>query len=204
LQHQLLETIRIEGGRPLHLEYHNHRFNRSRRELFGATEDLDLADFLMDAPSSGLWRCRVLYTLYIEKVEYLPYTLHLPHRFALAEFEGDYTYKYADRSIFEKLKRAHPEAEELLLCRDGLLTDTTIANIALRRDDLWYTPAQPLLPGTTRERLLEQGRLIPAEIPCDAIGTYDAIAVMNAMIGFQNLGGVSAIGAFELIVNSEW
>jgi len=199
----LLETIRIEGGRPLHLEYHTRRFNRSRRELFGATDELDLADFLTEIPPSGLWRCRVLYTLYIEKVEYLPYTPHLPHRFALAEFEGDYAYKYADRSAFVELKRAHPEAEELLFCRDGFLTDTTIANIALRRDDLWYTPARPMLPGTVRERLLEQGKLIPAEIPCDAIGTYDAIAVMNAMIGFQNLGEMNAVGAFELIVKSE-
>jgi len=183
----LLETIRIEGGRPLHLEYHTRRFNRSRRELFGATGEPDLADFLTDIPPAGLWRCRVLYTLSIEKIEYLPYTPHLPRRFVLAEFVGDYTYKYADRSAFDELKRAHPEAEELLLCRDGLLTDTTIANIALRRDNLWYTPARPLLSGTVRERLLEQGKLIPAEIPCDTIGTYDAIAVMNAMIGFQNL-----------------
>jgi len=203
LQPQLLETIRIEKGRPRHLEYPPRRFNRSRRELFGATEDLDLADFLTDIPPSGLWRCRTLFTLYIEKVEYLPYTLRLPRRFALATFTGDYTYKYADRSAFEALKRAHPEAEELLLCRDGLLSDTTIANIALRREGLWYTPAQPLLPGTTRERLLGQGKLIPAEIPCDEIASYDEIAVMNAMIGFQNLGEMSAVGAFELIVKSE-
>ena len=189
----LLETIRIEEGHPLHLEYHNRRFNRSRRELFGAAEDLDLADSLTDIPLSGLWRCRVLYTLYIEKVEYLPYTLHLPHRFALVEFEEDYAYKYADRSALTRLKSAHPEAEELLLCRDGLLTDTTIANIALRRDDIWYTPSQPLLEGSTRQRLMEEGCLVPADIPCDALGTFDELALMNAMIGFRS------ISQYELI-----
>ncbi|WP_292656146.1 aminotransferase class IV [Nitratifractor sp.] len=189
----LLETIRIEEGRPLHLEYHNRRFNHSRRKLFGATEDLDLADFLTDIPPAGLWRCRVLYTLYMERVEYLPYTLRLPHRFALAEFERDYAYKYADRSVFERLKREHPEAEELLLYRQGLLTDTTIANIALRRDNVWYTPARPLLEGTTRQRLLEEGRLQLAEIPCDALDAFDELALMNAMIGFRN------ISQYELI-----
>ncbi len=189
----LLETIRIEEGHPLHLEYHNRRFNRSRRELFGAAEDLDLADFLTDIPFSGLWRCRVLYTLYIEKVEYLPYTLHLPRRFALVEFEEDYAYKYADRSALTRLKSTHPEAEELLLCRDGLLTDTTIANIALRRDDIWYTPSQPLLEGSTRQRLMEEGCLFPADIPCDALGTFDELALMNAMIGFRS------ISQYELI-----
>ena len=193
MQPRLLETIRIEEGNPLHLEYHNRRFNRSRRELFGAAVDLDLAALLTDIPSSGLLRCRVLYTLYIEKVEYLPYTLQLPRRFALAKFEGDYTYKYADRSTFARLKKMHPEAEELLLCRDGHLTDTTIANIALRRGDTWYTPARPLLEGTTWQRLLGEGRLVPAEIPCDALGEFDELALMNAMIGFRR------ISQYELI-----
>ena len=193
MQPRLLETIRIEEGKPLHLAYHNRRFNRSRRSLFGATEDLHLADFLTNVPSSGLWRCRVLYTLYIEKVEYLPYTFNHPSRFALAKFEGDYAYKYADRSAFARLKKTHPEAAELLLCRDGHLTDTTIANIALRRGDTWYTPARPLLEGTTRQRLLEEGRLVSAEIPCDALGEFDELALMNAMIGFRRISQYEVI-----------
>ncbi|WP_169308547.1 aminotransferase class IV [Nitratifractor salsuginis] len=182
-----METLRIEGGEVQNLLWHNRRFNRSRRELFGAEEELDLADFLGDLPGEGIWRARVLYTLYIEKVELLPYTLRLPKSFASVEFQDDYRFKYADRSSFDALKAAHPEAEELLLCRDGLLTDTTIANLALYRDGRWFTPARPLLEGTTRARLLVEGKLIPAEIPCASLGEYEALAVMNAMMGFRVL-----------------
>jgi len=180
----LLETIRIENGRPLHLAWHNRRFNRVRRELFGAREALDLAGFLGEIPLRGRYRCRVLYTLYIEQVELLPYSPRLPRRFALTEFDGDYRYKYADRRVFEDLRRLHPGVEELILCRKGLLTDTTIANIALRRGMIWYTPRRPLLAGTTRARLLEAGQLVESDISCDEITGYDELALMNAMIGF--------------------
>ena len=183
----LLETIRIENGVPLHLAWHNRRFNQARRELFGAREELDLADLLGEIPPNGLYRCRALYTLYIEKVEFLPYSSRLPRSFALTEFDGDYRYKYADRSVFERLRALRPGVEELILCREGLLTDTTIANIALRRGDTWYTPRRPLLKGTTRARLLEEGKLIEADIPCDEIFGYDELALMNAMIGFATI-----------------
>ena len=180
----LLETIRIENGRPCHLEWHNRRFNRSRRELFGAKEELDLADLLKGAPPRGLYRCRVLYGSSVEKIEYLPYRPALPGRFALAEFPGEYRYKYADRSRFARLMERFSGADDLMLCRDGLLTDTSIANIALRRGGIWYTPRVPLLPGTTRARLLARGALVEAEISREEIGTYDELALMNAMIGF--------------------
>ena len=183
----LLETIRIENGVPLHLAWHNRRFNRARRELFGARKALDLAAFLGEIPPRGRYRCRMLYTLHIEKVELLPYSPRLPRRFALAEFDGDYRYKYADRRVFEDLRRLYPGVEELILCRKGLLTDTTIANIALRRGMIWYTPRRPLLAGTTRARLLEEGKLIETDIPCDEITGYDELALMNAMIGFASV-----------------
>ena len=43
--------------------------------------------------------------------------------------------------------------------KQGLLTDTSIANIALSDGTHWYTPAHPLLKGTKRAALLEEGIL---------------------------------------------
>jgi len=181
----LLETIRIEKGRPCHLEWHNRRFNRARRELFGSEEELDLGEFLTRVPVQGTCRCRILYRAEVEKVEFLSYMFRLPRSFVLTEFTGKYDHKYADRSLFERLKIRCPEAEELILCRNGLITDTTIANIALRKGSLWYTPKKPLLAGTTRARLLSEGSLIEADLPHTALREFDELALMNAMIGFR-------------------
>ncbi len=183
----LLETVRIENGKAFNLEWHNRRLNTSRRELFGASNKLDIKEYLRNLPSHGIWRARVLYRLDIEKIEILPYALRLPRRFALAEFKGEYRYKYANRTLFEKLKATYPLADELLLCRNGALSDTTIANIALFKQGCWFTPERPLLNGTTRERLLAQRRVVPAHIPCKSLEEFEALAVMNAMTGFRVL-----------------
>ena len=45
-----VETIRIEKGRIHNLPYHNARMNRTRRELFGAREEIDLAGYIHPGP----------------------------------------------------------------------------------------------------------------------------------------------------------
>jgi 4-amino-4-deoxychorismate lyase len=180
----LLETIRIEEGAPRHLPWHEERMNRSRRELFGVGEPLVLERILTEIPPTGTWRCRILYREEPERVELLPYERRLPRRFVLAEFEGEYRYKYADRSALEALRATHSGRGEPILVREGLLTDTPVANIALRMGKRWYTPRDPLLPGTTRARLLAEGRLAEADLPPSALETCDELALMNAMIGF--------------------
>jgi 4-amino-4-deoxychorismate lyase len=191
----LLETIRIEEGVPRHLGWHEERMNRSRRELFGEEEPLSLVEPLKGLPPAGIWRCRILYREEVERVEYLPYRERSLRRFAVAEFGGEYAYKYAERSAFEALSRRYPEADDVILCREGLLTDTTIANIALRIGGRWLTPREPLLAGTTRARLLAEGRIVEASLPREALREAEGLALMNAMIGFRELPG----GSFRIL-----
>ena len=77
------------------------------------------------------------------------------------------------------------KADEIIIVRAGKLTDTSIANIALLIDGAWLTPASPLLPGTTRERLLEEKLLVQADITPADLGRCQGFAVCNAMVGFQ-------------------
>ena len=180
----LLETIRIHNGEALHLHYHHRRFNESRKELFSAWETVDLGQYL-SPPDRGLYRCRVLYDREVRKVEYLPYRPRRVKKLSLVEESIDYSYKYADRRAFEKLLSAHPECDDLLIVREGLLTDTTIANIALLKNGRWITPEEPLLRGTTRERLIDEGFLSVEAIQKEKISDFDGFALMNAMIGFK-------------------
>lgn len=65
--------------------------------------------------------------------------------------------------------------------------DTTIANIALYIENQWLTPQVPLLHGTTRARLLDEGFLSPAPLTPNHLADATKIAVMNAMIGFVEI-----------------
>ena len=94
----------------------------------------------------------------------------------------DYEYKYTNRSIFEKLLKDY---NEIIIEKDGLLTDTTIANIAFLEEDKWITPKKPLLKGTTRAKLIKEGFLHERDIRKESLKNYSNFALMNAMIGFQ-------------------
>ena len=179
----LLETIRVQTGEAQHLDYHNQRFNNSRKSLFGIDKPLDLGKVIIP-PDDQLYRCRILYDREVRKIEYFPYQAKTIQKIALIESSIRYNYKYADRKRLEALLAASPQSDEVLIVQNGYLTDTTIANIAFLEKGRWITPDKPLLQGTTRERLIDEGFLTPKAIQKDEIHRFDSFALMNAMIGF--------------------
>jgi 4-amino-4-deoxychorismate lyase len=66
----------------------------------------------------------------------------------------NYTYKSTHREELNALYAQRGMADDILIVKDGYLTDTSIANIALYDGHTWFTPAHPLLQGTKRAELL--------------------------------------------------
>ena len=76
----------------------------------------------------------------------------------------EYSYKYADRSFFERVKAELPDDEEPLFVRlDGTITDTSFTNVLIETEAGYLTPARPLLRGTQREGLLRAGLIAEAD-----------------------------------------
>jgi len=180
----LLETLCIKESKVEHISYHNWRFNQSRRELFGIESFCDLAP-LLTPPTLGTYRCRILYGRTIESIEYIPYQPKEIKRVALVRSAIEYSYKYANRRELDALKESSPKSDDIVIIQDGLITDTSIANIAFLENGQWITPKKPLLKGTTRQRLLESGFLREKNIPSEIISSFDGVALMNAMVGFK-------------------
>ena len=180
----LLETICIKDGKALHLEYHNRRFNKSRLELFGIDNYLDIAT-LLNPPRDGVYRCRLLYGESIKSVEYIPYTPRDIRSIIAIDSSIEYSYKYANREEIDMLKKSALGSDEILIIRDSLVTDTSIANIAFWEDGRWITPKTPLLAGTTRQRLIDTKLLTQKDIKIDEIYQFNIVALMNAMVGFR-------------------
>ena len=180
---QLLETLKIEAGEVHHIEWHNRRLNKSRLELFGASQPLDLRDFMGLSQKEGIFRCRILYQKEIESIEYIPYTPKKIERLKVVQSSIEYPYKFSDRDALNALFDAN--YDEIIIEKNGLLTDSSIANIAFYDGVHWLTPQTPLLEGTTRARLLASGFLKLENIKKENIKNYSHFALMNAMIGFQ-------------------
>jgi 4-amino-4-deoxychorismate lyase len=182
---KLIETIKIESGQVSNIEWHNARFNRSRKELFGVDKSIKLQEYIEPPIGKGVFRCRILYSEEILSIEYIPYQAKVFKTFKIVESNIDYNHKYSNRMPLERLKAEVFPYNEIIIKKDGLLTDTSVANIAFYDGDSWLTPKKPLLRGTMRENLLNHNRLIEKDIKSDELKHFSHFALMNAMIGFQ-------------------
>jgi 4-amino-4-deoxychorismate lyase len=176
----LFETIKIEDGKIFNLDWHNKRFNKSQKELFSISSNIDLKTFI-SPPKTGLYRCKIIYDHKIQSIEYFPYKAKKIQSFKIVKSQLDYKFKYTERSIFQKLLKDY---DEIIIEKNGLLTDTSIANIAFYDGEAWLTPKTPLLEGSTRARLIDEGFLKLRNIKKENIKNYSNFALMNAMIGF--------------------
>lgn len=183
----LLESVRIERRRISLADEHNRRIHRSRRDLFGAADDWNVEDIISLPPdlTDDVYKCRILYDREVRSVEFARYTprsvrslriVHAPSTF-------DYSYKYADRAALNKLLALRGNCDDVLIVREGVVTDTSFSNVALYDGAHWYTPAKPLLHGVRIASLLEQGVLREAEIRSGDLPAFQKLILLNAMLG---------------------
>ena len=183
---ELLETIRCEDGKIYNLSYHQDRCTQSRKELYSSTDILDLASFILP-PKHGLFRCRIIYAEKIKHIQYIPYVSKEIHTLKVVSSSLDYHLKYADRNTINTLLSSHKDADDIIIEKQGYLTDTSIANIAFFDGKYWVTPAKPLLKGTMRQKLIDEGFLHTKQISKKDLDTFTQVALINAMIGFKIL-----------------
>ena len=181
----LFETILIKDGAVCNIEYHKRRLHRSREALFNLYDKIDLISHIGEVPTKGEYRCRVIYSDTIYSVEIKPYIYIEKKNFLVIEADFDYSFKYLDRSTIEQFKEQYLSFDDLIFTQDGAITDTTIANIAIYKNGIWMTPKEPLLKGTTRERLLDSGKLKLSNITYRDLLQSEKFAVMNALSGFR-------------------
>jgi 4-amino-4-deoxychorismate lyase len=129
----------------------------------------------------------VIYAKDFENVEFSVY--HLPKIQSLklvVNDEIDYHHKFADRSEIQKLFEKRGLADDILIIKNGLITDSSYTNILFFDGEYWLTPKQPLLMGVQRAVLIHAKKIIPTEIrPADLVH-FTKARLINAMIRFED------------------
>ncbi len=190
----LLETIKLENGRFANLPFHNRRFNKARRELFNLPEQ-DLAEIIKipEANQTGIFRCRVLYGEQINQIEFIPHqNRQINSMQAVRDDLINYTYKYADRTRLQLLFDQRKDADEIIIIKNGLVTDCFIGNLVFFNGQSWFTPDQPLLQGTQREKLLAEAKIKAVRITEEMLFTFEEIGVINVFYDLENMPRLKA------------
>jgi len=183
----LIETMRLSAEGIDNIIYHVRRMNNSRRELFNSADSLDIASIQVpDVSGTDILKFRILYGEKIESIEFIPY---IPRKIkSLRLVNGDsveYCFKYEDRKHLESLREKRHGCDEVLIVRDGRVTDTTFTNVAFHDGGKWFTPAFPLLAGTRRASLVDKGVLRVADIMVKDIWHFRTVRLFNSMIRFD-------------------
>ncbi|MCX6269085.1 MAG: aminotransferase class IV [Bacteroidetes bacterium] len=132
--------------------------------------------------SAGVVRCNIYYDREINHVSFKMYDKHIIRSLKMVNCgDIDYHLKYADRSLLESLFRLRETSDEIMIVKDGLLTDTSMSNLIFFDGQNWHTPAQPLLKGTCRNRLVAEGRIFERDIRVEDLGNFAGCKLINAM-----------------------
>lgn len=175
------ETLKVKDGKILNLKYHQKRVDKTR-DFFGFKGKLELEENSFNLPQKGEFRLRIDYSKEIKSFTCKEFTCREFKEFRVLKSDIEYDYKYANRDELDALKT---DEKEIIIVKNGLITDTTIANIAIRVESDWLTPKTPLLKGTTRARLVDEGFLKCADLTLEDLEKAENFAIMNALIDFK-------------------
>ena len=184
----LLESIRlIDGEFPL-LPFHQERVDRSFKKFFPKASPPKLRMLLEQRgyPDLGLYKVRVLYQLDNASVEAQLYTPKEVNSLRIVAAESvKYPQKLANREAINTLFDLRNGCDDILMTQHGFITDTSYANIALFDGRKWITPAWPLLRGTRRAKLIQEGLICPSVIRVKDLEHFQEIRLFNAMLPWE-------------------
>lgn len=176
------ETIKCDDYEIFNLTFHNKRVSNT------VFLNLNLNEYIYPT-SENLLKCKLIYNEEgVKDVTFDIYKKREIQSFKVVYDDNiEYSKKSTNRDALNNLFSKRDEADEIIIVKNGLVTDTSIANIAIYDGTSWLTPKKPLLEGVTRARLLESRELILADISVEMLVKCEKIALLNAMIDMDIL-----------------
>ncbi len=183
----LLESIRIENGEAKLLSQHQGRMQKSLQNIgkhmeFSILECVSLHKF----GKHNIYKLRITYNHTNFQSEIIKYHPKSIKSVQLVEDNNiKYDLKYSNRAIIEKLYQNKQNADDIIIVKNGEITDSSFANILFFDGKEWHTPKAPLLKGIMREHLLSQEKIKEKSIKTQDITLYKSFMFINALLPFD-------------------
>jgi len=193
---RFIESIKLADGLFYRLELHQVRVNKAFADFYPTIKPINLSGLLLksDFPKNGTHKCRIIFDSEVQLLEYVPYVRREIKSLKLVETDMEsLPYKIEDRTKLNIAFAKREDCDDVLMTKNGLLTDTSYSNIALFDGEKWITPKTPLLYGVNRANLLAENKIVEKDIKYSELKNFTHIRLFNAMIEF---------GELELEINS--
>lgn len=191
---RLFETIKVVNRKLCNVEYHNKRMNDARRDLFNSKNIIDLNQVVTVPPdlSDEVYKCRVIYSENIITIDFQQYTKKNVRTLKIVhDNDISYPYKYEDRTkLLHHLSIT--KADDILIVKKGLITDTSYSNVVFSDGKNYLTPAAPLLKGTKRVKLIDDKIICEEEIRLNDLCKFKYVYLINAMLDLNETNRISS------------
>lgn len=184
--YQFLETIRLEEGNLVNQNYHQSRINDTSKYFSLNGFDLDKLTIPKQF-MKGLFKLRIEYANTILKIEYQEYKIKQIDSLKIIEDNSIiYNFKYLNRSRINKLLEKKDDCDDIIILKNGEITDTSYSNLIFVKNGEYFTPINPLLNGTKRRYLIDLREIIPNLIKPRDLDNYEYCKIFNAMINIED------------------
>jgi len=187
---QLVESLKLKDGVIWNLGYHQKRMDHAREELFPGLVQINLSGEISIPENCrfGIFKVRIVYGQSIEKIEFEPYQYRIIQSLKVVHHESiDYHLKYTNRQILQELFAKRGICDDIIVVKNGWVSDSFAANLLFFDGEKWFTPSTPLLKGTKRQFLLDQKIISEKEIREEDIFSYPKVGLINAMVDFEEM-----------------
>ncbi|MFY0601080.1 MAG: aminotransferase class IV [Cyclobacteriaceae bacterium] len=185
---RFIESICFDEKEYKLLDIHQERINQTFREFYPLTIPFDISSQLPKLDFSERHKVRVVYSNESVDIEVVKYTPQEIKSLKLIETASiDYKYKYEDRKLLKKLYSLKGDADDIIIVKEGWITDSSYANLALWDGSKWFTPRTHLLNGVKRQFYLRYGLISEKNIPAANIHDFEKISLINAMLDLGDL-----------------
>ncbi len=182
---RFIETIQIKNGRILNPDLHRERARETILYHFGVVRELPFESLItgISPELQETLKLRVLYGKDIEEYTIEPYKRRDICKIKLSEGgDIDYSYKYEDRSQLESLLLRKGDSDDVLIIKNGFVTDTSFSNVVFREGNNFYTPSTCLLNGIKRRQMIRDGLVSVRDIRVEDVIKYRECFLINAFL----------------------
>ena len=180
----LFESLCIQDGIILNKKWHEDRFQKAYLESFGNLNPFDLLEGLSIPVkfNQGKVKLRIRYNRKHRDFHFEHYQIKEIQSLRLVYTEElNYSHKYSRRENLETLFALRGDCDEVLIIKKGRITDSSYSNVVFFDGQDWLTPKDPLLEGTCRARLLNQGIIKQSLLKVRDLKNFEGLKLINAM-----------------------
>ena len=185
----LFESVCIENSEIKNEQYHEARFRASYMQQYKTHPTYSLFDgiHLTNLDNTLKYKLRIGYKQHGTRFSISEYKNSIATSLQLVNDDTiSYAVKRNNRKKLNNLFKLRDQCDDVLIVKNGFITDASYANILLTDGEHIVTPSTPLLEGTCRAKLLDENKITEKRITTADLQHFKSFQLINALNDFDD------------------